>query len=103
MIRPVSGFIPLVRRGLGGLNHGMIRTVLAWLALPALLVSLRADGPGDNAAEKVRPVPPPGVAIAPADPSAVYVLWITSLVDDGAGAFWAGVGEVELRGVPNST
>lgn len=32
-----------------------------------------------------------------------YLLWITSLVDDGQGTFWAGVGKVELRGVPNPT
>lgn len=43
------------------------------------------------------------VPLARAAPAEAYVLWITSLVDDGAGSYWAGVGEVELRGVPNST
>ncbi len=43
------------------------------LVLPILLsvAFLRADGPSDNAAEKVRPVPPPGVAIADADRGAL--------------------------------
>lgn len=35
--------------------------------------------------------------------SQVYVLWITSLVDDGEGGYWAAIGQVQLRGVPNST
>ena len=43
------------------------------------------------------------VELTRAAPAEAYVLWITSLVDDGAGGYWAGVGEVELRGVPNST
>ena len=43
------------------------------------------------------------VALQRAAPAEAYVLWITSLVDDGAGSFWAGVGQVELRGIPNST
>jgi serine/threonine-protein kinase len=43
------------------------------------------------------------VPLARAAPAEAYVLWITSLVDDGAGGFWAGVGEVQMRGVPNST
>jgi hypothetical protein len=30
------------------------------------------------------------------------VLWITELVPDGTGKFWAGVGEVAFRGVPNT-
>ena len=34
--------------------------------------------------------------------SGSYVLWLTSLVPDGKGGYWAGVGEVRLRGVPNS-
>ena len=34
--------------------------------------------------------------------SSSYVLWLTSLVPDGKGGYWAGVGEVRLRGVPNS-
>jgi pimeloyl-ACP methyl ester carboxylesterase len=32
-----------------------------------MLTNARADGPGDNIADKVRPVPPPGVAIPDAD------------------------------------
>ena len=43
------------------------------------------------------------VTLTRAAPAEAYVLWITSLVPDGAGSFWAGVGQVELRGVPNST
>jgi tRNA A-37 threonylcarbamoyl transferase component Bud32 len=43
------------------------------------------------------------VAITAAAASEAYVLWITSLVPDGTGGFWAGVGQVELRGAPNST
>ncbi len=43
------------------------------------------------------------VPITSAAPAEAYVLWITSLVADGTGGYWAGVGQVELRGVPNST
>ena len=43
------------------------------------------------------------VPLARARPSQAYVLWITLLVPDGKGRYWAGVGEVQLRGVPNST
>jgi len=43
------------------------------------------------------------IELAEADPSDVALLWITELVSDGAGRYWAGVREVELRGVPNST
>lgn len=43
------------------------------------------------------------ITLARAAPAEAYVLWITSLVDDGGGGFWAGVGQVEMRGVPNST
>jgi eukaryotic-like serine/threonine-protein kinase len=43
------------------------------------------------------------VPLAEAAASEAYVLWITMLVPDGQGRYWAGVGEVELRGVPNST
>ncbi len=43
------------------------------------------------------------VPLARTEPAEAYVLWITSLAPDGQGRFWAGVGEVELRGVPNST
>lgn len=35
--------------------------------LPALALAALADGPADNIAEKVRPVPPPGVAVPDAD------------------------------------
>jgi hypothetical protein len=50
------------------------------LAAPILLAAafLRADGPADNVAEKVRPVPPPGIAIPDNDraqlKSAIYGL-----------------------------
>ncbi len=43
------------------------------------------------------------VRLTRAAPAESYVLWITSLVPDDTGRFWAGVGQVELRGVPNST
>ncbi len=43
------------------------------------------------------------IPIARAAPAEAVVLWITSLVDDGSGGFHAGVGQVELRGVPNTT
>jgi hypothetical protein len=41
--------------------------------LPFALTSLvRADGPGDNALENVRPVPPKGISLADADRSALH-------------------------------
>ncbi len=43
------------------------------------------------------------IPLTTAVPSQVYVLWITSLVSDGEGGYWAGVGQVQLGGVPNST
>ena len=43
------------------------------------------------------------VPLATAQPAEAYVLWITMLVPDGQNRYWAGVGEVQLRGVPNST
>jgi eukaryotic-like serine/threonine-protein kinase len=43
------------------------------------------------------------VPLARTAPSQAYVLWITALVSDGQGRFWAGIGEVQLRGAPNST
>ena len=43
------------------------------------------------------------IPLKAAAPSQAYVLWITSLVPDGEGGYWAGIGEVQLRGVPNST
>jgi eukaryotic-like serine/threonine-protein kinase len=41
------------------------------------------------------------VELAAAPPAEAYVLWITSLVEDGEGGYTAGVGQVELRGTPN--
>lgn len=41
------------------------------------------------------------VPLSPSGPSQSYLLWITSLADEGAGGFHAGVGQVELRGTPN--
>lgn len=41
------------------------------------------------------------VKLTPAPPAEAYVLWITSLVEDGEGGYSAGVGQVELRGTPN--
>jgi eukaryotic-like serine/threonine-protein kinase len=43
------------------------------------------------------------IPLTSAAPSEVYVLWITSLVSDNAGGYWAGIGQVQLRGVPNTT
>jgi hypothetical protein len=43
------------------------------------------------------------VPLARTQPAEAYVLWITMLVPDGQNRYWAGVGEVQLRGVPNST
>jgi hypothetical protein len=41
------------------------------------------------------------VELAAGPPAEAYVLWITSLVEDGEGGYTAGVGQVELRGTPN--
>jgi len=45
-----------------------------WIFLGLAAASLRADGPADNIAEKVRPVPPPGRAIADPKPSSGLML-----------------------------
>src|SRR5262245_409237 len=44
-----------------------LRRLLPLLSLCLSTVAVLADGPADNQAEKVRPVPPPGIAVAPAD------------------------------------
>jgi eukaryotic-like serine/threonine-protein kinase len=44
---------------------------------------------------------PQTVPLSASTPSQSYLLWVTSLVDDGAGAYHACVGQVELRGTPN--
>jgi hypothetical protein len=31
------------------------------------------------------------------------LIWLTSLVPDDSGRYWAGIGQVRLRGVPNQT
>ncbi len=41
------------------------------------------------------------VPLAPSGPFQSYLVWITSLAEDGSGGFHAGVGQVELRGTPN--
>jgi hypothetical protein len=43
------------------------RLLLGVLALSITLAAVRADGPGDNLADRVRRIPPPGIAVAPAD------------------------------------
>ncbi len=50
-----------------------MHTRLSLLAIPFLLAValLRADGPSDNVAEKVRPVPPPGIDVPAADRDAL--------------------------------
>ena len=45
----------------------MWRSLLGVLGFLTLASALRADGPGDNVADKVRRVPPPGIALAAAD------------------------------------
>ena len=47
------------------------RWFAALSALALAAASLHADGPGDNVADKVRPVPPPGVEIPAADREAL--------------------------------
>lgn len=42
------------------------------------------------------------VPLTRAGASGSYVVWFTSLVPDDKGGYWAGVGEVRLRGAPNS-
>src|SRR6516162_7320658 len=45
-----------------------MRWIIFSIAAATCLVAIaRTDGPGDNVADKVRPVPPPGVAISEAD------------------------------------
>src|SRR4051812_10044083 len=47
-----------------------VPVAMRWLAASVLLLSAAvacADGPADNVADKVRPVPPPGIAVPPAD------------------------------------
>jgi len=43
------------------------------------------------------------VPLTGTEPAEAYVLWITSLVPGDKGAYWAGIGQVELRGAPNSS
>lgn len=43
------------------------------------------------------------IPLSPSAPQQSFLLWITSLAPDGSGGYWAGIGEVELRGVPNQT
>ena len=49
----------------------MIRRCLTFGVLLISLVTARADGPADNLPDKVRPVPPRGIAIADADRTAL--------------------------------
>src|SRR5438874_6129585 len=44
----------------------MRQSSLRLIFLLSLTLSVRADGPADNQADKVRPVPPPGIEV-PAD------------------------------------
>lgn len=43
------------------------------------------------------------VSLRPSQPGVAYLLWITGLVPDGGGGYWAAVGEVKLLGAPNPT
>lgn len=36
-------------------------------------------------------------------PVRAVLIWLTSLVPDGSGRYWAGIGQVRVRGVPNQT
>jgi serine/threonine-protein kinase len=63
----------------------------------------RGDGERERLAEGELTGDRQVVPLAVTDPSQAYVLWITGLVPDDQGRFWAGVGEVELRGLPNTT
>lgn len=102
----------------GGLKTGV--GLILRLADPAVATALVVSSPTPGARFEVRgPLDGAGnrkvlgrgtftegtqtVRLARAAPAEAYVLWITSLVDDGSGSYWAGVGQVELRGVPKST
>jgi hypothetical protein len=101
---------------LGGLKEGVGLTLS--LAAPAAATELVVSSPTPGARFQVlgpgsgtdRPTLAEGtlaggeqvVPLASADPASEYVLWFTSLVPDDRGGYWAGVGEVRLRGVPNS-
>ncbi len=45
----------------------MKRVCLAAALVFAVTSTVMADGPADNSAENVRPVPPPGIAVPPED------------------------------------
>ena len=62
-----------------------------------------ADGGREVLAEDVTTGGDQAVALSSSSPYQSYLLWITSLADDGQGGYWAGVGKVELRGAPNPT
>jgi eukaryotic-like serine/threonine-protein kinase len=101
----------------GGLKDGV--GLIFRLSAPATATEMVVDSPTPGArfqvlgpdADGERPVLAEGeleggrqvVPLAVAEPAQAYVLWITQLVPDGSDRYWAGVGEVELRGVPNST
>ncbi len=44
-------------------HRGMFLRCFGLVVVALSLAAVRADGPGDNAAEKVRPVPPPGLEV----------------------------------------
>src|SRR5215218_3109592 len=48
-------------------THGVNPAMRPLLVLAVFALALRADGPGDNIPDKVRPVPPRGVAIPDKD------------------------------------
>lgn len=57
--------------------------ILRVLFLLVTIVLVQADGPADNLADKVRPVPPPGLAISDLDRSelSVGVKWLREKID----------------------
>ena len=48
-----------------------LNPITSFLAAAAVIAAALADGPADNIPEKVRPVPPPGIAVPDADRSAL--------------------------------
>ncbi|MFM7114232.1 MAG: hypothetical protein ACKO26_24110, partial [Planctomycetota bacterium] len=69
-------------------------------ALLLLAATLRADGPGDNNPVKVRPVPPPGIAV-PEDTRKELAAELKNLADDISRVRAAQAGKPALRYLPD--
>jgi hypothetical protein len=50
-----------------------VKTQAAFMVILLIASELYADGPGDNLVDKVRPVPPPGIAVSPRDAADLQV------------------------------